>query len=446
MKRISFAQLIIFLSFCFPNLFFALNIERDTLSNGFAILLSEAHKIPMVELKVIVRAGSICDPAGKEGLANFVARMLIKGTKLHTGDELMARVENLGANLDASAREDYAELSGRALTKDLPLLLETISECLIQPLFDTVEFRRLQKRTYSEIISQMDDPFYIGQVEFRSLLFGTHPLNHDPLGLDTTVRNITIADVKDFYNKYYAPNNAIIVLVGDFSRDSIMELIKKYFASWQGKEIPVQEMKTPLISGKKGLIIKKDISQSYIFLGFPGPDYQAKDWIPARIMNYILGGSGLTSRLATEIREKRGLAYSAFSFFNRFNYGGYFLAGVQTKNESANEVITLIIQELTRMSQEISITELTRAKKYYTGNFPLNFDTYREMAGFLTRVEIEGLGLDYADKFDSLVSAVGLDDIKESARKYLHPDDFCLVIVGNIDKEMIQIEGIDWIR
>lgn len=444
--RLLLIRVIIVFSICFLNLIFAMHIERDTLNNGCVVLLSEAHKIPMVELKVIIKAGSVLDPSGKEGLANFVARMLIRGTQIHNGDELLMRIERLGASLDANATEDYAEISARALSKDIPLLLDIVSECITKPQFDTIEFKRLQRRTYSEIISQLDDPFYIGQVEFRSLLFGGHPLNHDPLGFDSTINNIKIDDIKNFYKKYYAPNNTIIVLVGDFSRDSIMDLIKKYFGEWQRKEISVQTMGKPVIGGKKGLIINKDISQSYVFLGFLGPDYSAKDWIPTRVMNYILGGSGLTSRLATEIREKRGLAYSAFSFFHRFNYGGFFIAGVQTKNESANEAIKLIIQELRGMSGEINIDELNRAKKYYTGHFPLNFDTYREMVGFLTRIEIEGLGLDYADRFEGLVSAVTLQDIKESAKKYLHPDDFCLVIVGNIDKEMVQIEGIDWVR
>jgi len=439
-------KLLLIVSVCFLSALRAINIQRDTLSNGFVILLSEAHKIPMVEIKVIVKAGSVLDPVGKAGLANLAAKMLIRGTRIHSGDELLSRIEYLGADLNAGATEDYAEISARALSKDLPLLLEIISECLTKPLFDTIEFKRLQRRTYSEIVSQMDDPFYIGQVEFRSLLFGKHPLNHDPLGFDSTINNISITDIKDFYNMYYASNNAALVLVGDFTYDSAIELMKRYFVDWHRKTITNFSGTSPAVNGKRGLIVKRDISQSYIFFGFSGPDYKAKDWIQTRIMNYILGGSGLTSRLATEIREKRGLAYDVFSFFDRFSYGGYFIAGVQTKNESASEAINLIIQELKRISQDVHIDELNRAKKYYIGNFPLNFDTYREMANFITKIEIEGLGLDYADKFEGLVSAVTLKDIKESAQKYLHPDDFSLVIVGNIDKEAIKIKNIDWVR
>jgi zinc protease len=441
-KGICFFIVLIFL----VNLAFAINIERDTLENGLVMLLSEAHKIPMVELKLIVKSGSVYDPPGKEGIANLCAKMLLRGTELHKGDELIEKIEYLGAYIDVNTREDYIEISGRALSKDLSLLLEIVSECLKTPSFDSTEFKKLQRQTYSEIISRLDDPFYAGEIAFRNLLFQTHPLNHDPLGFDTTVNYIEITDLKDFYKQYYAPNNAFIVLVGDFEGDSIKILIDRYFANWQKKDIPPFSSSLPKLKGKKGMIIKRDISQSYIFLGFLGPNNRISDWLPVRIMNYILGGSGLTSRLATEIREKRGLAYSVYSFFDRFNYGGYFVAGAQTKNESANEAIELIVREMIRISSDVSEKELSGAKNYYIGNFSLTFDTYREMTNFIARVEIEGLGLDYADRFGKMISAVTIEDIGESGLKYLHPDDFCLVIVGNIDETDIKIEDIEWIK
>ncbi len=428
------------------NFVFCLSIAKDSLNNGLVILFSEAHKIPMVEVKVIIKAGSVYDPKGKEGLANLTARMLLRGTTLHTGDELLKRIEYLGASLDIGTQEDYVEISGRCLSKDLPMLLEIVSECVQMPAFNLLELKKLQRQTYSEISSQMDDPFYVGQVSFRKLIFGEHPLNHDPLGFDTTVNYIESTDLKDFYKQYYAPNNAFIVLVGDFEGDSIKILIDRYFANWQKKDIPPFSSSLPKLEGKRGMVIKRDISQSYIFLGFLGPNRRIPDWLPARMMNYILGGSGLTSRLATEIREKRGLAYSVYSFFDRFNYGGYFVAAAQTKNESANEATELIVREMTRISGDVSDKELGRVRNYYMGNFPLTFDTYREMTNFITRVEIEGLGLDYADRFGKMISAVTIEDIRESGLKYLHPDDFCLVIVGNIDETDIKIKDIEWIK
>lgn len=432
-------SLVVFLNFAF-----AFNIQRDTLENGLVMLLSEAHKIPMVELKIIVKSGSVCDPLGKEGLANLTGNMLLRGTELNKGDELIEKIEYLGANINVNAQEDYIEISCRALSKHLFILMDIVSECLQKPAFDTTELKKLQRKTYSEILSQLDDPFYVGQVAFRSLLFGTHPLNHDPLGFDSTIMKISITDIKNFYNTYFAPNNAAIILVGDFNTDSVKVGIKKYFSNWKRKNIPDLSVQLPDFKGKKGMIINRDISQSYIFLGFFGPNNKISDWMPTRIMNYILGGSGLTSRLATEIREKRGLAYSVYSFFGRYNLGGYFLAGVQTKNESADEAINLILQEIKRMAKGVSADELEWAKKYYIGNFPLNFDTYREMTNFITRIEIENLGLDYPDKYEQMVKKVTIKDIRESALKYLKPDDFCLVIVGNINEEMIKIQGVEW--
>uniref|UniRef100_A0A7C4TE15 Insulinase family protein n=1 Tax=candidate division WOR-3 bacterium TaxID=2052148 RepID=A0A7C4TE15_UNCW3 len=434
------------LSFIFLNFLFAFTIQKDSLDNGLVLLYSPARKISMVELKVIVKAGSVYDPKGKGGLSNLVVRMLLRGTEFHSGDEIFERVEYIGAQLSAGATEDYSEISARCLSKDLKLILEIIAECLQKPSFNYQEFKKLQKQISSEIASRMDDPFYIGQTAFRLLLFGEHPLNHEPQGFDSTVNNITIKDVKEIYNLHYAPNNTAIVLVGDFDQDSVKQLVGKFFNHWTRKE--TSEFSTPpsFKEGKRGMIIKRNVSQSYIFLGFLGPDYRAPNWIPARIMNFILGGSGLTSRLASEIREKRGLAYDVFSFFDRFKIGGYFIAGAQTKKESTNEAITLIIDELNKIAEGVTDEELIRAKKYYIGNFPLTFDTYREMANFITKIEIEDLNIDYANKFEKLVSDVTLEEIKESARKYLHPDDFSLVIVGDIEKEEIKLEGIEWVK
>ncbi len=439
-----FSHKLLMFCLCICAISHAFNIRRDTLENGLVVIMSEAHKIPMIEMKVIIKAGSVFDPHGKEGLANLVSRLLLMGSESRTGDELLAGIEHLGAEISSNASEDYSQISARALSKDLSFLVATINECVQRPLFDKNDFLKLQRRTYSEIISQTDDPFYAGEMQFRALLFGTHPLNHLPIGFDSTVQKISIADAREFYDKYYAPNNSIVVLVGDFNSDSVMELLRAHFGTWQRKVISDLAIPQPLINHHAGMIIRRNISQSYIFIGSLGPDYYAEDWIQTRIMNYILGGSGLTSRLAGEIREKRGLAYDVFSQFQRFRSGGYFVAGAQTKNESAQEAVELILDELFRMRAEITTNELNRAKKYYVGNFPLTFDTYREMANLLMRMEIEGLGLDYAEKFPKMVSTVTLQDVMEAAKKYLKPDSISIVIVGNVDESQIKIEGIDW--
>lgn len=425
---------------------FGITIHRDTLSNGLVILTCEAHKIPLVEIKVAIRAGSVFDPKGKDGLANLLNQLLLRGTERYPDDMIVEMVESVGGVISPFTDEDYAGLRLRVLSKDLPMAVELIADCLKNPLLDTLELKKIKRQTISGLRADMDDPSYLGMVNFRKTLFKKHPLNHLSEGFDTTISYITTDDVVQFYKDYYLPNNTFLVFVGDFIRDSLLKIVEREFSGWERRDFIHPNFPPGELPGHPiGLIIKREISQTYIFLGFIGPDYSAKDYLGARIMNYILGGSGLTSRIATEIREKRGLAYAVYSYFQRFHYGGYFLCEVQTRKESAGEVLKTIIGELKKMKEgDIKEKELDGSKRYYTGHFPLTFDTYREMCDLITEIEITGLPLDYPEIFERMVLNISLNDVNLCASKYLHPDNFSLVIVGNIEKEELGLEGIEW--
>lgn len=436
---------------------YGITIHRDTLSNGLVVLTVEVHKIPLVEMKVMVRAGSVFDPQGKEGLANLTNQLLILGTKTRLGDEIAESIESVGGEFLPFTTEDYAGLTAKVLSKDLNLLIDITSDCLQNPLLDSVELIRLKQEIVSKIKASQDDPFQISEEGFRKLVFKEHPLNHLPVGFDSTVARVSSFDILNFYARYYSPNNTFIVFVGDFEKDSLLVLLEKKFSTWQRKNLLNPEITRPIQSENRvGKIIKKEISQAYILFGFFGPGYSAKDWISARLMNYILGGAGLTSRISNKIREEKGLAYSAYSFFNRFADGGYYVAEVQTKKEMASEVVRILVDEITKMQEGRDINgtkaptpikkELEQAKKYYIGHFPLIYDTYREMKEFIAQIEIEQLGLDYPSKFEGLISAVTINDLKASAQKYLHPEAFYLLIVGDINKEEIKVEGIEWME
>ncbi|MEO0215940.1 MAG: pitrilysin family protein [candidate division WOR-3 bacterium] len=424
----------------------AITIQRDTLKNGLVVLSVEAHKIPMVEMRILIRAGSVYDPAQQEGLAYILNQLLLRRSE-RSKEAPLDMIEYVGGELSPLIGEDYAGFSARILSKDLSLLIKVVGDILTNPVFDTLEFNRLKKETISRLKANMDDPYYLGMVNFRKYLFAGSPLNHLPEGFDSTIKGITLDAVKNFFKKYYIPNNTFFVFVGDFSRDSLLKILGNEFEKWPKGGRPNLNIESPRPpAGKNGYIIKRDISQAYIFLGFLGPNLSAPDWLQIRLMNYILGGSGLISRITNEIREKRGLAYSAYSYFERFHNGGYFVCEVQTKNESANEVVQIIINELKRMQIEISEDELTSAKKYYTGHLPLEFDTYRKMANFIAEIEKAKLGLDYLERFEGLISHITLAEVKEAAIKYLHPEDFCLVIVGDLKEDDLKFEDINWIR
>lgn len=423
----------------------ATTIERDTLANGLVVLTVEAHKLPMVVMRTSIHAGSVFDPQGKEGLANVVSHMLMRGTEHRSADEIVETIESVGGDLSPFADEDYAGITGRVLSKDVSLLIDVLVDCLQYPLFDSLELHRVQHEIISGINTQMNDPFEVSERAFRNLVFQNHPLRHFPEGFDSTVAQIGVADVHKFYDAYYAPNNSFIVFIGDFYTDSLIADLNRKLGGWKRKEIDIIEVVAPVAcTTSVGKIIPMDISQAYILLGNTGPKYGARDWYEARVMNYILGGAGLTSRISQKIREEQGLAYIAFSYFRRYKTGGYFTAEVQTQKRMATEVMQILIDEMTKIQDTISIDELNRAKKFYTGYFPLSHDTYGEMTNVVSQIEIQNLGLDYLSRFVQLIEGVTLDELKVAAQKYIHPECFYVVIVGDVKPEDIKVDGIEW--
>ncbi|UCG30072.1 MAG: insulinase family protein [candidate division WOR-3 bacterium] len=426
---------------------FATDIQRDTLDNGLVILTVEAHRIPVVEMRAYVRAGSVLDPSGKEGLANLTGQCLIRGTGQYSYGELVESIESVGGEFTPFVTEDYAGFNGKVLSKDLGRLIDILESCLQHPEFDSLELLRLKRETISLIKVRSDNPFEVSEKGFRSLLFGDHPLGHFPEGIESSVAAITAPEARDFYDTYYRPNNTFLIFVGDFIKDSLLMMLRSHFELWKRQEMPKLEFVEPApIDRSKAKVIPMDISQAYILLGNFGPRYGEADWNAARVMNYVLGGAGLTSRISGTIREEKGLAYIAYSSFRRFINGGYFAAEVQTKKEMVNEAVTALIQEMEKIRDTIHVEEVARAKKFYTGYLPLAYDTYGEMASIIASIEIDDLGLDYLSRFEDYIRALTISDLQTAAKKYLHPERFYLLIVGDVDPEDIALDKIDWVQ
>ncbi|UCC11759.1 MAG: insulinase family protein [candidate division WOR-3 bacterium] len=422
-------------------------MERDTLDNGLIVISIEAHKIPVVEMRAVIFAGSVFDPSGVEGLANITSQMLVRGTESRVLDSIVRSIESVGGELSAFAAEDYAGLRGRALSKDIGLLMELFSDCLQNPRFDSGELENVKREVIGDIKVDTDRPFNLIDRAFRKLVFGDHPLGHYPNGYDSTVALITEDDVRTFYDEYYSPNNAFIICVGDFSKKELLSALDRHLGTWKRKEVQHPVIPEVQISDHPvGKIIPMDISQAYIILGHQGPAVGAPDWYETRVMNFIYGGSGLTSRISWKIREEMGLAYVAYSRFYRFQNSGLFAAEVQTRKEMANQVVQELLNEMKRLDVDVQQDELDRAKQYYIGHFPLSYDTYREMAQMAGYIEIEKLGGDYLEKFPDYIEAVDLDKVKTATRNHLHPERFYLMVVGDVSPEDIQVEGIEWVE
>ncbi len=410
-------------------------VQRTTLSNQLVLLAASEQSLPFVTLQLLVDSGSRRDPSGREGLAYLTAKSLLHGTSKRTVNQINEELDFLGASLSSSSERDYATLTLKILKKDLEKGFDLFMEILTQPVFPEGEITRETEKILAAIQSEEDQPEQVAEKAFVEALFIKSPYGHPVEGTKESIPKLKREEVIRFYGSYYHPNNAILAVVGDITNDEIKSKLISRLENWAKAEIP----KTPFVSSfekeKKMVKINRPITQANIILGNPGVSRDNPDYYRLTVMNYILGGGGFASRLTEAIRNKTGLAYSVASFFDPGKYAGSFQIMLQTKNSSAREAISLALQQVERIQKELILEkELESAKKYLIGSFPMRFDTQSKLANFLSQVEYYGLGLDYPEKYPSLIRSVTREDVLRVAKKYLYPQKYVLVIVADLNE------------
>ncbi len=414
--------------------------KRIPLGNGMVLLLSEKHTIPMVTINMAIKAGDTAEPEDKPGLASITASLLMQGTKRRTASRISGEIDFVGGALSVSGGDDFASAGLRVLKKDIRTGLDLLSDVLMNPVFDQKEIDRKVKEILAEIQRQKEEPNVVAGEAFAKAVFGRNAYGRTSDDVAAYLPKLTRQDILAFYSARYNPKNTIIAVVGDVTEKEINSLLKEYFKAWQGREqalpspvAPPDRMNTSVIK------IDKNITQANIDMGHLGISRENPDYYAVMIMNYILGGGGFSARLMDNIRDNKGLAYDVHSMFSAQKEPGAFTISIQTKNESANDVIAETFKEINRIQAEpVSDRELADAKAYLTGSFPLRMDTYAKIAGMLTSVEMYNLGLDYPQKYPGLINAVTKEDILRVAKKYLHPDKMVIVVVANQEKAKLK--------
>jgi zinc protease len=408
-------------------------VQRTVLPNRLVLLVCEEHSLPFVTLQLLIDSGSRTDPPGQEGLSYMTARGLLLGTSKRNVTAINEELDFMGAALNASSGRDYTTVSLRVLKKDLDKGLDLLMDALTQPTFPDEEIRREVEKTLAAIQSQEDQPDEVAEKAFQRDLFLTSPYAHPVHGTKESLSRLTREALVKFYRAYYHPNHSILTVVGDITADELKVKILPRFTNWPMAEIPEVPFVTTFAKEPKVTKIDREITQANIILGHVGVSRNNPDYYALTVMNYILGGGGFSSRLVEEIRDKRGLAYSVASFFDPGKYPGSFQIALQTKNASAREAIALSLEEMKRIrTQGVSEKELDAAKKYLMGSFPMRFDTQGKLVNFLTQIEYYGLGLDYPEKYPSLIRSVTREDVLRVAKAYLHPENVILVVVANL--------------
>jgi zinc protease len=420
--------------------------KRVELSNGLVVIAVEKHKLPMVHIEMLVKAGAIYDSEEKAGIANLVSKLLDKGTKTRTALEIAEEIDFMGARSSISSSSWTTRGYITVLKKDLDKGFDLVSDIVMNPAFKEEEIERERKKALSAILRKKENPNSVASETFREIVYEGHPLHRPSDGYQETVEKITQKDILDFYQAFYKPNNSILVIVGDLKLDEILNYAKKYFGTWQKGTVNLPDISdVKPHQGKKVKLVNMDINQSYLQCGHIGIRRNDPDYSACRAMNYILGGGGFASRFFKEIRKEAGLAYSVYSYFMGGSLQpGTYTAGLQTKVESTSDALNRMLEMIERIRTElVTEDELSGAKTYYEGSLARQGETYRQVAGLILNGEYFGLPDQYWVKEIEEIQTLSRERIREVARKYLDPDNFAFAIATKKSDLDLNVKGIE---
>ena len=408
--------------------------EQVTLSNGVAVYLLEDHELPLFNLTALIRTGSVNDPPDKVGLASLTGTVMrTGGTRFMSGDDINETLEFMAGSMETGIDRNVGSASLSVLKKDTDKGLKIFSEVLMYPVFSEDQVDLAKEKQMEAIRRQNDDPQDIAFREFRRVLFENGPRGRVPT-LET-IAGISRDDMVAFHREYFHPNTIIIGVSGDFERHVIVNKLEALFKEWEPRKLSFPALNLPPDrEGKSVYYAHKDIPQSTIIMGSFAINKTHPDYFPFSVLNFIIGGGGFTSRLMSEIRSNRGLAYSVGSIYRAEIDYGLFATYCFTKSESTLESIGLISEILQQVKQEgITPEELERAKNSILNNFIFEFTTPFQIVNKQVAIAYDNLPKDFLETYRERIMAVTVDDVNRVAADYLHPDRLILVVVGNED-------------
>jgi zinc protease len=412
----------------------AVAVQRVVSPGGLEAWLVEEHSVPVIAVGFAFRGGAAVDPADKDGLAEMVSGLLDEGAGELDSQAFQRRLEDLSVSLSFRAGRDTFGGSLKTLTENRDAAFELLRLALTAPRFDEEPVERIRSQMLAILARDAEDPETIAGRAFARAVFPEHSYGREPKGTPETVQAITADDLRGFVARHLARGNLMIGVSGDISAAELAPLLDASFGALpeEAEVAPVAEV-SPAAAGEVR-VIDRDIPQSIIVFGHRGLKRADPDFIPAYVLNHILGGGGFTSRLMQEVREKRGLAYSVSSFLEPLDHGALLIGSAATENARAGQSIALIRDEWRRLREEgPTAEELEDAKTYLTGSFPLRFTTTDRIARILVNLQLDDLGIDYIDKRNGLIDAVTLDDIRRVAKRLLDPEALRFTVVGRPD-------------
>ena len=410
------------------------SIEKTTLSNGLNVWVVKHTELPIVSMNLVLNAGGIVESADKSGVTSMTASMLTQGTKTRSAVEISNALQSIGASVNAGASWDSSSISMQTLTKNLDQALDLYSDVVLNPSFPGTEFETLRRRTLVGFLQRKSSPTAVADVVYNKVLYGSQPYSRQLSGDEKTVKAMKREDLVGFYEAYYRPNNATLIVVGDVETNAVKAKLEKAFGGWKQGDVPAAKTEEQTMAAKPAiyLVEKPGAAQSSVTIGQVGVDRSNPDFYALQVMNSILGGGG-TARLFMNLREDKGYTYGAYSRFVFRRNAGPFSASGEIQTISTKEAVQEFMKELNGIRGAIPVTpnELEVNKQSIIRRFPSGFETVGSISGQLSNLVVYGLPDSYFNDYISKVRAVTADDVNRVANKYLDPSKMAIVIVGD---------------
>lgn len=424
------ATAFLLLAMALPRAAQATEIQRVVSPGGIEAWLVEEHAVPLISVQFAFAGGSTQDPKGKEGTAELLSTLLDEGAGELDSQAFQTRLEDLSISLGFDTGTDNFTGSLKTLSVNRDEAFDLLRLALTEPRFDAEPIDRMRQQAISGLRNAERDPNTIAGRAWFAAAYPGHPYARPSKGTEDTVGAITRDDLVALHGNIFARDTLKIAVVGAIDAKTLGPLLDQTF----GKLAPTAKLESvPDMQPETGKReeVAMDVPQTVIRFGLPGLKRSDPDFIPAFIMNHILGGGSFSSRLYEEVREKRGLAYSVWTYLAPYDHSGVLMGGTATRSDNAAQTLEVIEAEIKRMAEEgPTADELAKAKSYLTGSYALRFDTSDKIAGQLVGIQMEGLGIDYINKRNGLIEAVTLEDVKRMATRLLDAGAPTIVTVG----------------
>lgn len=419
-------------------------IWRAELSNGIKVFGIENKELPLVSVNLVIEGGVSQDNLNLPGVANMVASVLPQGTKNKTPEDLEEEIELLGSGINVYSGREEIEMDASMLSRNFAKTISLMQEILLQPRWDTTEFRLALSRTKNNIIQSEAQPRSVAGNAFIKLVYGPENIfGLNSRGTRESIDMITLDDLKAYYDRCFSPTVTKILVAGNISEEQVLEALKPLTMEWKAKEVIFNKYPEPK-SPEKSTIFFIDIPgsrQSVIYVGYPAISRSDPEYVKADFINYRLGGA-FTSIFNQILREQKGFTYGASSYFQEMKATAPFVAASSVRSDATFESVKIFKEEMEKYRNGASEEDLQFVKDYMIRSNALRFETNSSLAGMLSTMSKYGFSDDFIRKEGDVIKGMTLEDYKVITRKYIIPDKMYYVVVGDAATQMASLEKI----